>query len=317
MLCGAEMTRHMLDLTATDKILNVLPLFHVGGLNIQPLPALLQGATVYLHRRFNPADAVRTIFEQSINHVTTVPPVLEAMIATDEWGKENLGSLKAITIGSTDVPVSLIKKIQAYKIPLLQVYGATETSPVAIYQRTEHAHRIGTIGRAGLLCDIRLEKDNKQTASVGESGEILVKGDNVLSSYWNDEEATSANLSDGWFRTGDVAHIDSDGFYWFDDRVKHVIISGGENIYPAELERLIRVLPGVEAVSVVGKPDTKWGEVPVAVVVGSVDSEAVRKACSVIAKFKRPREILRVEELPKTALGKIEVARVRDLVLNL
>ena len=132
--------------------------------------------------------------------------------------------------------------------------------------------------------------------------------------YWNNQEATDISLVDGWFRTGDVAHQDEDGFYWFDDRLKHVVISGGENIYPAELERVIREIPGVDEVAVVARSDDRWGEVPVAVVVGSVNRDSVLRSCESLARFKRPKDVVFVDTLPRNALGKIQVQEVRKLI---
>ena len=304
----------MTDLTVNDHVLNVLPLFHVGGLNIQPLPALLFGATLVLRARFIPDDAVTALSEKQITLINSVPTLLQAMLASPLWNSENFRTLRAISIGSTDVPVSLINQVHENGIPLIQVYGATETSPVAIYQRIEHADRVGSIGRAGLLCDIRLCNSDGTEVSPGESGEIHVKGNNTLSYYWNNQEATDISLVDGWFRTGDVAHQDEDGFYWFDDRLKHVVISGGENIYPAELERVIREIPGVDEVAVVARSDERWGEVPVAVVVGSVNRDTVLRSCESLARFKRPKDVVFVDALPRNALGKIQVQEVRKLI---
>jgi len=316
LLCSSEMTQHMLDLTCDDRVLNVLPLFHVGGLNIQPLPTLLFGASLYLHARFNPVQAALAISAHRITLINSVPTVLQAIIDTSAWDTADVSSLRAISIGSTDVPIPLIKQVQQRVVPLLQVYGATETSPVAIYQKVEDASLVGSIGRAGLHCDVRIADENNVTVAAGRSGEIQVRGDNILSFYWNNTEATDSSVVDGWFKTGDVAHEDKNGFYWFDDRLKHVIISGGENIYPAELERVIRVLDGVDAVSVVGRPDARWGEVPVAVVVGSVDKDNVKNACTQLARFKQPKEIIYVDDLPRNALGKIQVHQVNELVLT-
>ena len=282
--------------------------------NIQPLPALLFGATLVLQARFNPDEAVTALAENQITLINSVPTLLQAMLSSSLWNAENFKTLRAISIGSTDVPISLIEQVHDNGIPLIQVYGATETSPVAIYQRIEHAKLIGCIGRAGLLCDVRLCDGDGLEVSPGESGEIQVKGDNILSHYWNNQEATDAGFIDGWFRTGDVAHQDQDGFYWFDDRLKHVVISGGENIYPAELERVIREIDGVDEVSVVAKADERWGEVPVAVIVGSVDRDTVLGSCESLARFKRPKEVVFVEALPRNALGKIQVQEVRKLV---
>lgn len=315
LMCSAEMSQHMTDLTANDRVLNVLPLFHVGGLNIQPLPALLYGATLVLHSRFNPDAAADVLGKKRITLVNSVPTILQAMLASPQWKPENYTALRAISIGSTDVPVSLIEQVHECGIPLIQVYGATETGPVAIYQRVENASMVGSIGRVGLLCEVRLCDEEGSDVASGQAGEIHIKGDNLLSFYWNNNEATAANVVDGWFRTGDVAHRDDKGFYWFDDRLKHVVISGGENIYPAELERVISEVQGVDEVAVVGRADERWGEVPVAVIVGSADKQTVLNSCESLARFKRPKDVVFVEALPRNALGKIQVHEVKKLVV--
>jgi len=315
LLCSAEMSRHMLELVPQDRVLNVLPLFHVGGLNIQPLPALIFGATLVLSFKFDASGAVQVLQDKQITLITVVPTVLQAMLASPNWNTANLSFLRAMSIGSTDVPVGLISEVQKRNIPVLQVYGATETSPVAIYQTVDNAHKVGTIGLAGSQCEIRLVDENGRDVTNGESGEILVRGDNILSHYWNNDVATRENISEGWFKTGDVAHQDDDGYYWFDDRLKHVVISGGENIYPAELERVIREVPGVEELAVVGVPDSRWGEVPVAVIVGTADKDAVLNACTVLARYKQPRDVIYQDSLPKNALGKVQLHRLKEQLL--
>jgi len=318
-ICNAAMSQHAYDLTAHDHVLNVLPLFHVGGINIQPLPALMYGGTVTLHATFDADAAVREIERSQITLINSVPTILQGMLSSPQWQNTDLTSLKAISIGSTDVPVELIHQVHSADIPLIQIYGATETGPIAIYQRIEHARStVGSIGRCGLLCEVRLVATDGTEVPVGEHGEIWIKGGNVLSCYWDDDEATGENLVDGWFRTGDVARCDDDGNYWFSDRLKHVIISGGENIYAAEIERLLRVVRGVREVSVVGMPDPRWGEVPVAVVAvesDGPDEATLLRACDgVIARFKQPKAVVFVDALPRNALGKIQVVQVRQLV---
>jgi len=241
------------------------------------------------------------------------------MTAGDAWAEADLSSLRCISIGSTDVPVPLIETVHARDIPLIQIYGATETGPIAIYQRIEHAFStVGSIGRCGLLCSARLVEEEGLDAEPGQSGEIWIKGDNILDRYWNDRQATDQNIVDGWFRTGDVARIDEAGNYWFADRIKHVIISGGENIYPAELERVLRDHPGLNEAAIVGRTDAKWGMVPVVVAVRS-DSSVTREDVlqifeGAVARFKRPRDVVFVEALPRNALGKVIVDNVRALV---
>jgi fatty-acyl-CoA synthase len=317
LMCSAEMSVHMHDMNKTDRVLNVLPLFHVGGLNIQPLPALLIGATLVLPQGFDPQATLNSIANDNISLITVVPTVIKAMMSCPDWLTSDLSSLKAMAIGSTDVPVQIIRNVHKRGIPMLQVYGATETSPVAIYQTRETAKIEGSIGRAGKFCEIRLVNKDGHVVDVDQPGEIQVKGSNILNCYWQDEQGTAAALEDGWFKTGDVAQLDSSGFYWFTDRIKHVIISGGENIYPAELERIISQVAGVDAVSVVGLHDEKWGEVPVGVIAtadsSQLNEQSIQQVCSQIAKFKQPREIIFVNELPRNALGKIVVQEVKLL----
>jgi len=318
-LCNGQMSQHAYDMTSADTVLNVLPLFHVGGLNIQPLPALLLGATLVLHEKFEPDAAVAAIAAAGVTLINTVPTLLQAMIDSTAWAQTDLSSLRAISIGSTDVPRPLIDAVHARGIPLIQIYGATETGPIAIYQRIEHARSTaGSIGRCGLLCSVRLVGDDGADAAPGELGEIWIKGDNILDHYWRDSQASEQNIVDGWFKTGDIARCDEAGDFWFADRIKHVIISGGENIYPAELERVLRGHPGLAEAAVVGRADEKWGMVPVVVAVKAretVTREDVLAAFDgEIARFKRPRDVVFVEALPRNALGKVLVDAVRTLV---
>ena len=313
--CNAEMSIEAHRLGPDARVLNVLPLFHVGGLNILPTPAFSVGATVMLHERFDPDAACAAL--QEATHAITVPTVLQAIIDSDGWKRADLSSLLSISIGSTDVPVSLIQEVQSRGVPITQIYGATETSPLAIYQQVDEAFEsTGSIGRAGSKCEIRIVRDG-QDADDGEPGEIWVKGRNVTKEYWRNPELTAAAFEDGWFRTGDVARRDENGFYWFVDRIKHVIISGGENIYPAEIERILRDVPGVAEVSVVGRHDPKWGETPVAVVVseGGVSADDVLGALhGRIARYKHPKAVVFVDALPRNAMGKVVTAELRALV---
>ncbi len=318
---NVQMSRHAHDMTAADRVLGVLPLFHVGGLNIQSLPALALGATLLLHQRFEPAALLADLDAERISLCLVVPTVLEALLAEPGWQQVRLETLRAFAIGSTDVPLGLIEAVHARGVPVIQIYGATETGPIASYQRIDQAFATaGSIGRAGLCCDLRLMDAAGCEVPDGEPGEIWVRGDNVLLGYWDNPAATERHLSDGWFRSGDVARRDGDGNYWFTDRLKHVVISGGENIYPAELERLLREHPGIAAVAVVGRADAKWGEVPVAVVERAERGAALSREDVLalfdgeLARYKHPRDVIFVEQLPRSALGKVLVDEVRKLV---
>ena len=318
LIANAMMSHHAYDMTADDIVLNVLPLFHAGGLNIQPLPALMIGARLVLHQKFDPAETLATIASSKITLINCVPTILSALIMHEDWQQVDISSLKMVSIGSTDVPRALIDAVHDRNIPLVQIYGATETSPIAIYQKRDIAFTtVGSIGRAGKLCDIRLVDEQGVDVPTGTNGEIWVKGDNVLTSYWNNPDSTAESLTDGWFHTGDVARIDENGFYWFVGRTKHLIISGGENIYPAELERVLFGHPDLAEFVVMGRDDDKWGAVPVLVAVRNVSRPPISKQKILdyfkdkIARFKIPKDVIFVESLPRNSLGKIITDKIR------
>ncbi|MCV6591913.1 MAG: AMP-binding protein [Silicimonas sp.] len=313
---NAEMSIDAHGLTTEDRALVVLPLFHVGGLNILPTPAFSVGASVELHELFDPAK----VFE-ALGRVTlaiTVPTVLQAIMAQPGWEAVRFETLRALSIGSTDVPRALIDAVHDKGIPLVQIYGATETSPFAIYQNVESAMASpGSIGRAGSACEIRLMRPDGGLAEEGEPGEIQVRGPNVLVEYWRNPGLTEAAFQDGWFRTGDVARRDENGEYWFTDRIKHVIISGGENIYPAEIERILRAHAAVKEVAVVGAADPRWGETPVAVVVRDGEVSEVDLLAALdgrLARYKRPSRVVFTDALPRNAMGKVVAEEVKALL---
>jgi fatty-acyl-CoA synthase len=215
--------------------------------------------------RFEPAACLRAIAEARPSLTVQVPATLQVMMASDGWKGADLSSLRAIATGSTDVPVSLIEAVQARGAPVIQIYGATETGPVVIYQTISDAEsHMGAIGRAGPGVEARLVANGRDVAE-GQVGEIWLRSPTLAKGYWRNPEADAA-FAEGWFRTGDLARREADGMFWFADRLKNVIISGGENIYPAELERILRDMPGVAEAAVVGRPDPRWGATPVAVV---------------------------------------------------
>jgi fatty-acyl-CoA synthase len=317
LLFNALNSLHLHGLTATDRVLTVLPLFHVGGLNIQTTPALLAGAEVVLHPRFDPAAFLASCAEDRPSLSLVVPAVMQALVSHPGWAAADLSSLRAVGAGSSEVPLPLIEAFHARGVPVQQVYGATETCPIAIGQtRAGALASPGSIGRAALHAEARVVGPDGTPLPPGASGEIEVRGPNVARGYWNAPEVTAAAFrnGDGWFATGDVGHMDAEERFWFTDRLKHVIISGGENIYPAEVERVLRTAPGVAECAVCGRPDERWGEVPVAVVVpgeGFDPAAVLRHFEGQLARFKHPRAVVAVAELPRTALGKVQLAAVR------
>ena len=319
LMWNAVMSQHMHGLTSDDHVLTVLPFFHVGGLNIQTTPALQHGATVTIHARFAPDTALATIERDRSTLTVIVPAIMQAVTDHPGWATADLSSLKAISTGSTIVPPHLIDRFVARGVPVLQVYGSTETCPIAIYTRLGgDLSRQGSTGLPGLCCEASVIDDSGQELPQDTVGEIAVRGPNVFFEYWGNEEATRDALRDGWYRTGDIGRRDADGYFWVHDRKKNLIISGGENIYPAEVERVILEHPDVSECGVIGRADPRWDEVPVAYVIRRqgcrLESEDLKTHVqSQLARFKVPRDIVFVADLPRTALGKVQHFMLKQL----
>jgi fatty-acyl-CoA synthase len=319
LLWNAVMSQHMHDLSSEDHVLTVLPFFHVGGLNIQTTPALHHGATVTIHSRFIPDTTLATFARERPTLTVLVPAIIQAVTDHPDWSTTDLSSLKAISTGSTIVPPHLIDRFVARGVPVLQVYGSTETCPVAVYTRLGgDLTRTGSTGLPGLCCEAAVVDEDGREAPANTPGEIVVRGPNVFCEYWGNEQATRETLHDGWYRSGDIGVRDADGYFWVHERKKNLIISGGENIYPAEVERVLLEHPDVSECGVIGRPDAKWDEVPVAYVIRragcAVEAESLKAHVQTqLARFKVPRDIVFVDDLPRTALGKVQHFRLREL----
>ncbi|MEJ0078285.1 MAG: AMP-binding protein [Alphaproteobacteria bacterium] len=316
---NAVMSQHMHDMTAADHILTVLPLFHVGGLNIQTTPALQLGATVTLHPRFTPDAALDALARDRPTLTVLVPATMQAVIGHPRWRETGIASLRALTTGSTQVPQGLIDAFTARAVPVLQVYGSTETCPVAVYTRAGGDQRAGSTGLPGLVCEARVVDDAGNEVPPGVAGEVVVRGPQVFFEYWGNAAATAETLRDGWYHSGDIGTRDADGHFFIHDRKKNMIISGAENIYPAEVERVLFAHPDVAEAAVIGRPNPKWQEVPVAYVVRRFGCTADARALEAhlltqLARFKVPREYVFVDALPRNAMGKVQhfVLRERD-----
>ncbi len=299
-------------LNENDIVLNVLPIFHVGGLNILVTPALLLGATVLLHGKF---DLDKTIEDlPHCNSAIFVPTILREIISDPRLKSKNLESIKTLSIGSTIVPVDLIKETLAFGVNIIQLYGSTEVTPFAIHQRIEGSRTsIGSIGKVGAECSIKLVSESGHEVTQGETGEICVKGKNLFSRYYGQKESA---FSFGWFKTGDLASRDCQGNYWFADRIKNVIISGGENIYPAEIEKIALKHSKFKVVAAVAKSDLKWGEVPVLFIESKdepYNNLLSHKAWKEIAGYKRPHEIKFLRIFPRNSMGKIKLDELRAI----
>lgn len=295
---------------AQTRTLAVLPLFHVGGLCIQVLPTLAAGGTVRLHARFDPGAWLQDVATWRPTTSLLVPAVMKAIVEHPDWARTDLSSLRFINSGSQVVPPSLIEAFHARGVPVAQVYGSTETGPVSIVLRPEEAMAaVGACGRPALGVQVKL----------GADGEVLLKAPNLLRTYHRSEAPPFD--AEGYFATGDLAEADAQGRYRIVGRSKELIISGGENIHPAEIENLLAQHPDVADCCVVGLPDARWGEVPVLVVVPhpgrTVDESALRALFDArLARFKHPRRIVVAASLPKTALGKVQRSTLAQTLLR-
>ncbi len=301
---------HAHDLTQSDHVLSPLPLFHLGGLNNQTLPALVAGARVTLQRRFEPGSWLADVAMRKPTFSLLVPATMQAVIAHPDWAKTDLSSLRLINTGSMIVPDTLTRAFLERGVPIGQIYGATETAPIATVLMAQHAFtKPGSAGKPALHCEVRIV-----------DGEVQVRGPNVMKRYWNNPQATAAAFApDGWFRTGDLGRWDDDGFLWIDGRSKDLIISGGENIHPAELENVLADCPAIAESAVIGVEDARWGEAACAIVVrapGAVlDEEGVLALFKDrLARYKHPRRVVFAESLPKNALGKVQKFELKKLL---
>ena len=311
---------HMHDLTSADRVLTTLPMFHVGGLNIQTVPALHAGATVILHAKFDPDAALDAIERERVTLAVLVPAQLTAMMKLARWTTADLSSLRVLTTGSTIVSQAFVQRVHERGVPLIQVYGTTETCPIAAYLRIEDARRkAGAAGLPALYCALRIVDENDNDVPAGADGEILVRGPNVMQGYWNAPAATATALRGGWYHSGDIGHVDAEGYLHVVARKYDLIISGGENIYPAEIENVLLEHPAIVEACVVGCPDERWGEAVVAAVV--LKPGARLSAADVmamldgrIARYKQPRAVRFMDSLPRTALGKVQREQLRAVV---
>ncbi len=302
---------HAHDLSQADHILTALPMFHVGGLNNQTLPALLAGATVTLHPRFDPTLWLADVARRRPTISLLVPATIRAVVSHSTWATTDLSSLKMLNAGSMMIPDAMIRAFHDRGVPVGQIYGCTETAPIATVLLKEDAMRkAGSAGKPAPHCEVKLVE-----------GEVWVRGPNVMRGYWNDPGATAAALTpDGWFRTGDLARVDEDGYYWIMGRSKEVIISGGENIYPAELENVLADCAAIAEAAVIGIEDAKWGEAACACVVlkEKLDEQAVLNLFQDrLAKFKHPRRVVFLDSLPRNAMGKVQKHELRKALLHL
>lgn len=323
---GMALVNHLnigtaIDLTSGDTTLNMLPQFHTGGINLFTLPTLLAGGTAIVQRAFRPDETLHLLAD-CVTAFFSVPTVYHELAQHPDFAVTDLSGVRVWGCGGAPAPLSLIRSYAERGIALRQGCGMTETGPTVFLLDEEHAsEKAGSVGKPQILVEVKAVDGAGRDMPVGEPGELLVRGPGVTPGYWQRPDATEAAFTgDGWLRTGDVGRCDADGYWYIIDRVKDIYISGGENVFPAEIEQVLDAYPGVDEAAVVGVPDDRWGEVGAAALVTSdaaAAADQVRAWCrDRLAGYKVPRYVVVLDELPRNAAGKVLKPELRALVLE-
>ncbi len=315
--CNALLT---IDILEDDISLVMAPLFHIGGLNVTTLVTLQKGGHLVLHRSFDPGRFLEDVARYRVTTTFGVPAMLLFISQHPDFGNADLASLRLISCGGAPVPEPLMRLYEQRGVPINQGYGLTETAPMVTFLTSEWGMtKIGSAGRTPLFSEVKLVDSSGQTVRAPrEKGEVLTRGPNIMKGYWNKPDATAAAIDDqGWFHTGDVGYLDEDGFLYIADRIKDMIISGGENVYPAEVESQLYGHPSIAEVAVIGLPDEQWGEAVVAVVAlkpgMELELEQLREfATDRLARYKLPRRLELVSALPRNPAGKVLKFHLRE-----
>ena len=299
---------------APDTVqLVVLPLFHTGGMNCYANPVLHAGGCVVLMREFEPGSALQALGDADlgVTHFFAVPAPYQFMMQHPDFDTTDLSRLKVAGVGGAPCAEPILKAWIGRGVPLVQGWGMTETGPTGtLLAAADAVRKLGSAGQPVLHAEICIVDDQGNNLPQGENGELLIRGPSVTPGYWNKPEATADAFIDGWLKTGDAAYEDDEGFIFIVDRWKDMYISGGENVYPAEVENILYQLPEIAEVAIIGVPDERWGETGMAIIALKPDIElseqAVIEHClKNLAKFKAPTSVAWVDALPRNATGKV------------
>ncbi len=305
-----------MDLREHDRFLSALPLFHVGALT--PLTLMVyRGVTSILMRNFEPQRVWELIEEEQITTGLAVPAMLNFMLDVPDKSRFDYSSLRWFLTGAAPVSPGLINAYTDLKIELLTCYGLTEScGPGSVIAAEDAIRKIGSIGKPFFHTDVKIVRTDGSECDADEPGEILVRGNHVMLEYWNRPEDTAKTLVNGWLHTGDVGRLDEEGFLYIEDRIKDMIISGGENIYPAEIENILQTHPKIIESAVIGQPSNKWGESPLAIIVrrdpSLTETEVMHYLGEKVARYKLPQGVVFQESIPRNPTGKILKRLLRD-----
>jgi acyl-CoA synthetase (AMP-forming)/AMP-acid ligase II len=317
MMSVADFAIEIGDQVAGSRHLQILPLFHLGGFG-QCLQAILTAGTVHIHTAFNPAAVIDAIEADRIEFFTAGPSLIDMLVAEirrREGAGADLSSLREIAYGTAPItPSSLTAAVAAFGCRFRQIYGNTESqSMISLLAPEDHqpGHpRLGSAGRVSFGWEVRIVDPDGRDCGLDTAGELLIRGECLFSGYWRDPEATAAAFVGSWYRTGDIGKLTADGYLYILDRARDMIISGGENIYPAEVEAVLARHPAVADVAVLGRPDPAWGEAVHAVIIPAAGqavpaAEIIAWCRDQLAHFKCPKSVEFTDSLPRTTTGKV------------
>ncbi|MCB8928738.1 MAG: long-chain fatty acid--CoA ligase [Ardenticatenaceae bacterium] len=309
-----------IDLSSRDVNLNVLPCFHAGGLGLYAGPIFHTGGTLVVMRQFEPEQLLQLIEQWQVSVLLLVPAIYLMLAQTADFSQYDLSSVRSWASGGSSLPPSVVHDYASRGIIIQQGFGMTETGPtVFLVPKVDAVRKAGSVGKPVLHTDVCIMDRDGNLLGPNEVDELCVCGGNVTTGYWNLPEATAEALRGGWLHSGDAAMYDDEGFYTIVDRWKDMFISGGENVYPAEVENVIYQHPSVAETAVIGIPDPKWQEVGLALVVvkegASLTEQEVIDFCQgKLARYKIPKQVRFMKELPRTAAGKVLKRELREMV---
>ena len=307
------------DLRQDEVHLAVAPLFHIAGLNMMALPTFMLGGTLIIHRQFRAAQVLEEVADSRVTSLFLVPAMLDSLSQLEGFERADFSSLRALVVGGSPLPERMLRTWAERGVAVMQGFGMTETAPgVRMLEPRDAATKSGSAGREHFFTESKLVDPAGDPVAPGQPGEVVVRGPNVMLGYWNKPEETAKVLDGGWYHSGDIAVEDQDGYLFIKDRIKDMYISGGENVYPAEVENALLDLPGVQEAAVVGVPDETWGESGRAFVVMSPEAQPAtgerikEQLKDRLAGYKLPARVEVVEDLPRTTTGKIQKHVLRE-----
>ncbi|RDW18959.1 AMP-binding protein [Oceanobacillus chungangensis] len=305
------------NLSSDDTTLTCLPMSHTGGLNVYTLPLLLIGGKIVIASEFHAEKAVRDLLKYKCTVVLFVPTMYHMIIQTNVFKQSSFPDMKVFVTGGAPCPLNIYKEFSKKGLKFKEGYGLTEAGPNNFYiDSSVVGSKLGSVGKPMLFNDIKIINEHGKTASINEVGELLIRGNHAFEYYWKKQEETKKTIVDGWIHTGDLAKKDQDGYVYIVGRKKDMIITGGENVYPLEIEQWLEAHPNIDEAAVIGMPDEKWGEVVTAfvVLINEMTEAELEAYCNQkLTRYKVPKKFFIIKELPKTSIGKINKVSLRKI----